>query len=257
MKIEGRVVLITGGASGIGESIALQLAKKGAIVYITDIQVEKGLTIEKNSNGGIFFVKCDISDEKSVIEMFSLITNTHKKVDIVINSAGKAYGEPTATEETTHSSDWFEKIWKINTFGTFLISKYGAKSMIDNFDPNNEECNGIIIMISSIAALDGPSSQVAYASSKEAINGMVLPMARDLGKYKIRVNSICPGFIVTPMTNSVPTEQGQKLKDLTPIKSFGKTEDITKTVEYIIDCDFINASQIRVDGGVRLPPYNY
>ena len=116
------------------------------------------------------------------------------------------------------------------------------------------ETNGIIIFLSSALALDGQNGMSAYSASKGALLGMTLPIARDLGKFKIRVNSICPGVIETPMTKGI---RGTKVGDLTlnasPLKTFGRPEHVSMTVKFMIENDQINGSHIRVDGGTRLP----
>jgi NAD(P)-dependent dehydrogenase (short-subunit alcohol dehydrogenase family) len=255
MKIEGSVVLITGGASGIGEAIALLLEKKGAIVYISDVQLENGERLEKESNGKITFISCDVTDEKSVILMFDIILKKHKRIDIVVNSAGIGEIELFASKHSTHSSELFEKLWRINTYGTFLVSKHAANIMIKNADAK-ADCNGVIIFVSSTNAFDGPVAHVGYCMSKHALIGMHLPMARDLGKYKIRVNSICPGFTATAMTAPFQEgEIGERIKESIPLKFFGRPKDIAITTQFIIECDFINGTYIRVDGGIRAPMF--
>lgn len=253
MKIEGNVVLVTGGASGIGEAIAKYFLEKGAIVFICDMNEEKGKKVESETNYKIKFFKCDITNEESVKNMFENIKETQKRIDTVINSAGIAWGELIASEKAIHRSDAFERVMKINVFGSFLVSKYAVKLMIENYDPK-KNCNGNIIFLASVAAFDGQRGQTAYSASKGALVGMTLPMARDLGKYKIRVNSIAPGVIVTPMSASFDTTPvGKGLLNATPLKRFGFPSEISSTAEYIVSNDYVNASTIRVDGGCRMP----
>lgn len=253
MKIEGNVVLVTGGASGIGEAISKYFCEKGAIVYICDMNEEKGKKVEDESNSKIKFIKCDITNEESVKNLIETIKQEQKKIDTVINSAGIAWGELIASEKGVHKSDSFEKVMKINVFGSFLVSKYAVKLMIENFD-SKKSCNGNIIFLASVAAFDGQKGQTAYSASKGALVGMTLPMARDLGRYKIRVNSIAPGVIVTPMSASFETTQvGKGLLNATPLKRFGLPSEIALTADYIVSNDYVNASAIRVDGGIRMP----
>lgn len=255
MKIEGSVILITGGASGIGLGIAKWLIEKKAYVFICDLQEEKGKELESEFSGNLTFIKCDITKEDSVKEMFEVIKNKKGKLDSVVNSAGIAYPELLATTKSIHKTDTFKRIFEINTFGTFLVSKYAAKLMIDNSD-SKKDCNGNIIMISSVAGIEGQRGQTGYSGSKGAIIGMTLPMARDLGKFKIRVNTIAPGIIVTPMTeNILETGPMKSIMAQTPLGTVGKPEHISETVEYIIKNDFLNGAVIRVDGGVRFPQF--
>jgi NAD(P)-dependent dehydrogenase (short-subunit alcohol dehydrogenase family) len=255
MKIKDSVILITGGAAGIGEATAILLAQKGAIVYISDVQRERGEKVAKESKGKINFIYCDVTNEKNVIEMFELIIKKHQRVDVVINCAGIAVMELFATKSKMHSTALFEKVWRINTYGTFLVSKHAANIMIKNSD-QKAECNGVIIFISSINAFDAPLGNVGYGMSKAALIGMHLPMARDLGRYKIRVNSICPGFTVTDMTDQFKDKFSvEPIKAATPLKVFGQPQDMAITTQFIIECDFINGTSIRVDGGLRAPMF--
>jgi len=253
MKIENSVILITGGASGIGEFMARYYMGKGGIIYICDLQEEKGKAIEKESNAKIKFIKCDITDDDSVRNVFDSIKKEQGRIDILINSAGIAPAELTATQKSIHSNDLFKKVLQINTFGSFLVSKYAAKMMIDNYDVKRD-CNGVIIFLASIAAFEGQKGQIAYSASKGAIVGMTLPMARDLGKYKIRVNAICPGVIETPLIKGFQDSKvGKSILDSTPLKQIGKPQHVCETSEFIISCDHMNGTTIRIDGGSRLP----
>lgn len=255
MKIEGSVVLITGGASGIGECIAYYYMEKGGIVYVCDLQQEKGFELEKKTGSKIKYIKCDITNEEEVKSMFDTIKSEQGRIDIVINSAGIVLGELFATEKSTHSKETFEKIIKVNTYGSFLVSKFAAKLMIEKADMN-KDCNGVIILIASIAGIEGQKGQTAYSASKGALIGMTLPMARDLGRYKIRVNSIAPGIIETPMTEGMRANKvGKSIIDATPLKVLGKPIHVCQSTEFVTTCDFVNGATIRVDGGVRLPHF--
>lgn len=255
MKIDQSVILITGGASGIGEAIARDLLSKGGIIYISDMNETNGIKIETETNGKIKFIICDVTDEDNVKQMIEKIKKEQGRIDIVINSAGTGLVEPTASETGIHTSDAFEYLWKVNTLGTFLVSKYASKIMISNFD-KNKDCNGVIVMISSICGYEGQKGQISYAGSKAAVLGMTLPMARDLGKYKIRVNTIAPGLIDTPLIDSFrDTDVGKAIINATPLKILGKPGHIAQTVDFIIKCDFLNGTTLRVDGGIIIPSF--
>lgn len=255
MKIEGSVFLITGGASGIGYSMTKWLVSLKGFVFICDLQENKGLEVQKEHPDHIHFIKCDITNEENVKEMFEVIKNKKGRIDTVINSAGVAWPELTASTSKVHKSETFKKVFEINTFGTFLVSKYAAKLMIEKSDKTSE-CNGNIIMIASVAGIEGQRGQLAYGGSKGAIIGMTLPMARDLGRFKIRVNCIAPGIIVTPMTEGIlETGPMKAIMAQTPLNNVGKPDHISQTVEYIVKNDFLNGATIRVDGGVRFPQF--
>ena len=253
MKIENSVFLITGGASGIGEYMTRHYMGKGGIVYIYDLNEERGRALEKESNSKIKFFKCDITNDESVKNLFDLIKREQGRLDVLINSAGVAPPELIATQNSMHNNDLFKKVLEINTFGSFLVSKYAAKMMIDNYDAK-KDCNGVIIFVASIAAYEGQRGQTAYSASKGALVGMTLPMARDLGRYKIRVNSIAPGVIETPLIKGFQdTKVGKSILDNTPLKQIGKPQHVCETSEFIVICDHLNGTTIRIDGGSRLP----
>jgi NAD(P)-dependent dehydrogenase (short-subunit alcohol dehydrogenase family) len=253
MKIENSVILITGGASGIGESIAMHLFSLGGVIYICDMNEAKGLEVQAHSSDRIRFIQCDITNEESVKSMIAKIKEEQGRLDIVINSAGIVHAEVTASEKGLHGSDSFNKVLRVNTYGSFLVSKHAASLMISNKDT---ECNGVIVFIASVAGIEGQRGQVAYSSSKGALIGLTLPMARDLGKWKIRVATIAPGLIDTPMSAGFKdTKVGKALIESTPIKSLGKPIHIALTAEFIIKNDFVNGTVIRVDGGIRFPHF--
>lgn len=241
------VILVTGGASGIGLEISKFFINQSNdnFVFISDISSLKEDKEFKNSN--YCFIKCDVTDENQVVNLLQTIEKSDLKLDTVVNSAGVAYAEVIATNEKLHDSKMFMKVFEINTFGTFLISKYSAKLMIKN------KTEGNIIMISSLAGIEGQKGQTAYSSSKGAIIGMTLPMARDLGRYKIRVNTIAPGLINTPMiSNMLESKPIKSLINQTPLNKAGSPIDIALTVEYLMKNEFVNGTVIRVDGGVRM-----
>lgn len=255
MKIEGSVILITGGASGIGLAITKYFVDLKAFVFVCDLQEDKGIALQKEYPGSVYYIKCNITNEEEVLAMFAKIKELKGRLDTVVNSAGIARAELIATTKTIHKSESFKQVFEINTFGSFLVSKYAAKLMIEN-SKEDRDCNGNIIMIASVAGLEGQRGQLAYSGSKSAIIGMALPMARDLGKFKIRVNVIAPGIIVTPMTESIlQTGPMKAIVAQTPLGTTGKPEHIAMTAEYMVKNDFVNGVCIRVDGGVRFPQF--
>jgi 3-hydroxyacyl-CoA dehydrogenase len=256
MLILNSVILITGGASGLGHFMATYFYDKGGIVYISDIGVTNGKEIEKDSNFRIKFIKCDSSNEKEVISMFDIIKYEQGKIDVVINCAGIMISEPFATETSLFDSLNFNKLWEANTFSAFLVSKYAAKLMIEKHNPT-KDCNGVIILLSSLAAYTSTPGKVGYAASKGALSSITLPMARELGKYKIRVNSIAPGVIDTPMTALLKTNEplSNVLLDATPLNCIGKPIHVAHASEYLVTCDFVTGTVLHVDGGLKIPHF--
>jgi NAD(P)-dependent dehydrogenase (short-subunit alcohol dehydrogenase family) len=235
MKIENSVFLITGGCAGIGEELAKYFHEKGGIVYICDIK-EPNSSLKK-----IKYIKCDVTNEEEVKNVIQVIKEEQGRLEVVINNAGIAMAEFIINKGKLHRTDKFVNAWKVNTLGTFLVCKYATALMTENVE-KHKECNGVIINIASVAGIDSPSSMVAYGSSKAAVIGMTLPMARDLKRFKIRVVSVAPGFIDTQMFAMV-----KEFRKETDAIVAGKPIHICQTCDYIISCDYINGTTIRVD----------
>jgi len=256
MELKNLIILVTGGASGLGEAIALNFKEKESDVYICDLDEKKGLELEKSTNNKIKFIKCDVTKEEDVEEMINRIRKEKGRIDCLVNCAGIFKAGFIATDKKVHNTNDFKKILSINTFGTFNVSRYAAKLMIDNFN-KDKECNGVIINISSITATDGGFASTAYSASKYAIDSMTLPMARDLGKYKIRVVTLSPSATITPLTKAINVDN--KLMDyfiaINPLKRLGLPEDITLATEFAIRNNYLNGTVIRIDGGKRVPHF--
>jgi NAD(P)-dependent dehydrogenase (short-subunit alcohol dehydrogenase family) len=246
MKIQGSVILITGGSSGIGADMANYFANLGAIVYICDIQNEDEFKLKERGQGKIKFIFCDVSNDSEVKKMIEDIYSQNGKLDIIVNNAGVSGGFESV--DLKKAQQQFIKIFNINLLGTFLVSKYAAEKMIKNFD-RNKECNGVIINIASIMGFQGIKGTTIYSASKGGVIGMTLPMTRDLGKYKIRVNCICPGLIETPFIK--PLEKSIiSTKKNTPINRLGLPIEIAKAAESIVNNDYMNGGILKVDGGI-------
>lgn len=255
MRFDGLVVLITGGASGIGESVARQLVSLKSKVIICDLQVEKGEALAKEFNGMLKFIKCDITDEKQTEDMINTIEKEYGRLDALVNSAGIISAEITATDKKVFSKANFERTMKVNTFGSFNVSRFAARLMAKTANPESE-CNGSIVFVSSVAGIEGQRGQLAYSASKGALIGMTLPMARDLGRYKIRVNSVAPGLIETPMSNDLKSSKvGKGLIDSTPVKRLGRPEEVSEAILFCISNNFFNGAVLRIDGGIRFPHF--
>jgi len=250
MKIENSVILITGGASGLGEHMAHYFSNLGGTVYICDLDDKKGKKISEDSGNKIKFIKCDVTDEESVKKMIEQIKQEAGKLQVLINSAGILWTEDTVSLKDTHSLSSFKRVWKVNTYGAFNVSKHAAKLMTLNEYSDDRGC---IVFVSSVSGIEGRAGKLAYSMSKAALIGMTLPMARDLGKWKIRVNTVAPLMIETPMIASwKDSDTGKKLLECIPLNRFGKPQNVSGLIEEIIKNDFMNAEVIRIDGGGRL-----
>ena len=251
MDIKGKVFIVTGGASGLGEGTARALASRGAHVVIADMQVEKGEAVAKEINGS--FVKCDVTSEADGQAVVAKAVSVGKLMGLV-NCAGIAPAEKTVGKNGAHSLTLFSKVVQVNLIGSFNMIRLAADAMTKN-DPESTGERGVMISTASVAAYDGQIGQAAYAASKGGIVGMTLPIARDLARNGIRNMTIAPGIFGTPMLFGMPKEVQDALAAGVPFPSrLGTPEDYAKLACHIFENDMLNGEVIRLDGAIRLAP---
>ena len=251
MDIKGKVFIVTGGASGLGEGTARMLAREGATVVLADLQVERGEAIAKEIGG--IFVKCDVSSATDGQGAIDAAVAAGKLMGLV-NCAGIAPAARTVGKEGGHSLDLFSKTITVNLIGSFNMIRLAATAMAKN-EPESTGERGVLISTASVAAYDGQIGQAAYAASKGGIVGMTLPIARDLSRNGIRNMTIAPGIFGTPMLFGMPQEVQDALAAGVPFPSrLGTPEDYAKLVKSIIENDMLNGEVIRLDGAIRLAP---
>lgn len=251
MDIKGKVFIVTGGASGLGEGTARMLAREGATVVLADLQVERGEAIAKEIGG--VFVKCDVSSATDGQGAIDAAVAAGKLIGLV-NCAGIAPAARTVGKEGGHSLDLFNKTITVNLIGSFNMIRLAATAMAKN-EPESTGERGVLISTASVAAYDGQIGQAAYAASKGGIVGMTLPIARDLSRNGIRNMTIAPGIFGTPMLFGMPQEVQDALAAGVPFPSrLGTPEDYAKLVKSIIENDMLNGEVIRLDGAIRLAP---
>ena len=251
MDIKGKVFIVTGGASGLGEGTARALAGRGAHVVIADMQVEKGEAVAKELGGS--FVKCDVTSESDGQAVVAKAVSAGKLMGLV-NCAGIAPAEKTVGKNGAHSLTLFSKVVQVNLIGSFNMIRLTAEAMAKN-DPESTGERGVMISTASVAAYDGQIGQAAYAASKGGIVGMTLPIARDLARNGIRNMTIAPGIFGTPMLFGMPKEVQDALAAGVPFPSrLGTPEDYAKLACHIFENDMLNGEVIRLDGAIRLAP---
>ncbi len=251
MDIAGKVFIVTGGASGLGEGTARMLAAHGAKVVVADLQVERGQAIA-HELGGIF-VKCDVSQEEDAKAAVAAATSAGKLMGLV-NCAGIAPAVKTVGREGPHPLAVFSKTITVNLIGSFNMIRLVAEAMCRN-EPESTGERGVLISTASVAAYDGQIGQAAYAASKGGVVGMTLPIARDLARNGIRNMTIAPGIFGTPMLFGMPKEVQDALAASVPFPSrLGTPEDYAKLVKHIVENDMLNGEVIRLDGAIRLAP---
>jgi len=251
MEISGKVFIVTGGASGLGEGTARMLAEHGGKVVIADLQVDKGEALAAELGGA--FVKCDVSLEDDGAAAVAKATSLGKLMGLV-NCAGIAPAVKTVGKDGPHPLAVFAKVVNVNLVGSFNMIRLAAAAMSKN-EPESTGERGVLISTASVAAFDGQIGQVAYSASKGGVVGMTLPIARDLARNGIRNMTIAPGIFGTPMLFSMPKEVQDALAASVPFPSrLGTPADYAKLVHQIITNDMLNGEVIRLDGAIRLAP---
>ena len=245
MQIQNGVFIITGGASGLGAATAKMIVANGGKVVLADVQVEAGEKLAAELGGK--FVKCDVTSEadgKAVVDA-ALAMGT---VRGLVNCAGVAPAIKTVGKDGPHPLDVFQRVVNINLIGTFNMCRLAAVAM-------EQGERGVIINTASVAAYDGQIGQAAYASSKAAVVGLTLPMARDLSRSGIRVMTIAPGIFETPMLLGMPQEVQDALGKMVPFPPrLGKPEEYAHLSKTIIENVMMNGETIRLDGAIRMQP---
>jgi NAD(P)-dependent dehydrogenase (short-subunit alcohol dehydrogenase family) len=249
MQIAQQVFIITGGASGLGAATARMLAQAGGKVVLADVQEEAGRALAMELNG--VFVRCDVTSEADGQAVVATATGLGTLRGLV-NCAGIAPAAKTVGKDGPHALDLFQRVVAINLVGTFNMARLAAAAIGQTAPLDNGE-RGVIINTASVAAYDGQIGQAAYASSKAAVAGLTLPMARDLARSGIRVMAIAPGIFETPMMLGMPQEVRDALGAMVPFPPrLGKPDEYAQLVRAIVENPMLNGEVIRLDGAIRM-----
>jgi NAD(P)-dependent dehydrogenase (short-subunit alcohol dehydrogenase family) len=254
MQIENQIAIISGGASGMGAETAKHLAALGAKVAILDINTQAAQQIASATNG--LAIGCDVTDATSLEQAYAEVTQKLGAPRICVNCAGIAPGKLIIGKDSQAMPlAEFNRVIQINLIGTFNLLRVAAASMSTLSAIGDSEERGVIINTASIAAYEGQIGQIAYSASKGGIVAMTLPAARELARFGIRVMSIAPGLIETPLLHGLPDNVRQSLAENVPFpKRFGKTQEYAMLVQQIIQNAMLNGSTIRLDGALRMAP---
>jgi NAD(P)-dependent dehydrogenase (short-subunit alcohol dehydrogenase family) len=254
MELKGKGAIITGGASGLGGATVRLFAENGAKVLILDRDEKKGEALAKELGADVHFMALDVTSEEGVQKAVDFAVQTFGGLHIACNFAGIAWAQKTVGKDGPHSLDAFRKVIDVNLIGSFNVIRIAALAMMRN-DPMADGQRGVIINTASVAAFEGQMGQAAYSASKGGIVGMTLPIARDLGREGIRVNTIAPGLIKTPLFEGLPEEAVKSLSEQ-PVnpKRLGEPAEIAHTAKFIVENDYVNGETIRVDGAIRMQP---
>ena len=249
MQIEDNVFLITGGASGLGAATARMIVAAGGKVLLADVQAEAGQALAAELKGA--FVQTDVTSEADAMRAVEA-AEALGTLRGLINCAGIAPAAKTVGKEGAHSLELFQRTININLVGTFNMARLAAEAMAKNAALDTGE-RGVIINTASVAAFDGQMGQAAYASSKAAVAGLTLPMARDLARSGIRVMAIAPGIFETPMLMGMPAEVRDALGAMVPFPPrLGKPDEYAHLAKAIIENTMLNGETIRLDGAIRM-----
>ena len=251
MQIQNSVFIITGGASGLGAATARMIVENGGKVVLADVQVEAGEKLAAELKGK--FIKCDVTSEadgKAVVDAATSMGTLRG----LINCAGVAPAVKTVGKDGPHPLEVFQRVVNINLVGTFNMARLAADAMAKT-EANDQGERGVIINTASVAAYDGQIGQAAYGSSKAAVVGLTLPMARDLSRNGIRVMTIAPGIFETPMLLGMPQEVQDALGKMVPFPPrLGKPAEYANLAKTIIENTMLNGETIRLDGAIRMQP---
>lgn len=252
MRLKDKVCLITGGAAGIGKATALKFAKEGAKVAICDVNEEAGNALLKELGADAIFSKVDVTDRQDVQKWVDSVKEQFGRIDVLINNAGITrdglfvkYKEGAVVSQM--QEDAWDMVIDVNLKGVFNCAQAVIPAMI-------EQKGGVILNASSIVGLYGNFGQTNYAATKFGVIGMTKTWSRELGKFNIRVNAVCPGFILTEMVKKMPEKILDGLAAKTPLKRMGVPEDVANVYCWLAsdEAAYVNGTTISVDGGMVL-----
>ncbi|MGI5204680.1 SDR family oxidoreductase [Spirillospora sp. CA-108201] len=256
MDLNGVSAVVSGGASGLGEATVRALAAEGAKVVIADLNEDRGKALA-DELGGVF-VKTDVSNEEQVQAAVQAAVDSGAPLRVIVNSAGIGWASRTVNRDgSPHDLASYETVIRVNLIGTFNLMRVGAAAISKTEPADEDGLRGVVINTASIAGIEGQTGQIAYSASKGGIIGMTLPAARDLAAIGVRVNTICPGIIDTPIYGEGEAADAFKAKLAAPVpfpKRMGKASEFAHLVKSLIENDYMNGETIRFDGGIRFQP---
>jgi NAD(P)-dependent dehydrogenase (short-subunit alcohol dehydrogenase family) len=257
MELSNTSAIITGGASGLGESTARELAKRGVRVVLADLNAERGEALASELNGT--FVSCDVTNTDQVVAAIEAAIALAPLFSVV-NCAGVGWATRTIGKDgeyaSAHDLDVYRRVIEINLIGTFNVCRLAATKMSQN-DPDPDGCRGAIVNTASVAAEDGQIGQVAYSSSKGGVVGLTLPLARDLAVVGIRANCILPGLIDTPIYGTGAASDDFKARLGSGVlfpRRLGRADEFASLAVELLANSYMNAESIRIDAGIRMQP---
>ena len=252
MELKNKGILVTGGASGLGEACVRLFTQAGAKVVIADFNSETGTAIAKELGDSVRFVKANVVEEADVQKAVQTAVDTFGGLHVAINCAGIGTAERVLGKDGPGSLAAFTRVIQVNLIGTFNSIRLAAAAMATN-QPNEGGERGVIINTASAAAFDGQIGQAAYSASKGGIVSMTLPIARELARYGIRVMTIAPGLFDTPLLAGLPEPARVALGQQVPFPPrLGRPDEYAALARHIIENEMLNGEVIRLDGAIRM-----
>ena len=256
MELSGTAAIVSGGASGLGEAVVRALTAAGSTVVVADLSEERGKAVAGETGGE--FVKTDVVDEAAVTAAVGAASALGAPLRVVVNCAGIGWAERTVNRDgSPHALATFRKVIDINLIGTFNVMRIGAAAIARTEPVNDDKLRGVVINTASVAGIEGQTGQLAYSASKGGIIGMTVPAARDLSVIGVRVNTIAPGIIDTPIYGTGPASEEFKARLVAPVvfpKRMGTAAEFAHLVRALIENDYMNAEVVRFDAGIRFQP---
>jgi len=254
MQIPDHTFLITGGASGLGAACVRRLAGAQANVVAADLDEHHGRELAEGCGPRVRFIRTDVTDAQSVQAAVNVALAEFGALHGAVACAGILGAARILGREEVHPLELFRRVIDVNLIGTFNTLRLAAHAMSTG-TPEEDGERGVIVMTSSVATWDGQIGQAAYAASKGAVASMTLPIARELGRFGIRVVSIAPGVFATPMMESVTDEIRKSLECQVPFpQRLGRPDEFANLVTHVIENRMLNGTVLRLDGGIRMGP---
>jgi NAD(P)-dependent dehydrogenase (short-subunit alcohol dehydrogenase family) len=251
MKIEGTTAVVTGAASGLGAATATHLAALGANVLGLDLE---GAVAQSPRVPRVRLATADVTSEQDVAAALATIPANSPPLRILVNCAGIAPARRVLSATGVHELDLFRRTLEVNLVGTFNVLRLVARIMADEA-PDADGQRGVIVNTASVAAFEGQIGQIAYSASKGGVVGITLPAARDLAKFGIRVNTVAPGIVETPMLASLGHDVTASLAARVPFpQRLARPDEYAQLVGMIVAHDYLNGETIRMDGALRMQP---
>ena len=252
MQVKDKVFVVTGGGSGLGAATARAMVEAGASVVLADLNREAGEQLAAELGAKARFVETDVANEASAVNAIQTAISAFGGLQGLVNCAGVAPAEKVVGKEGPHRLESFAKTININLVGTFNMIRLAAEAM-QKGEPDAGGERGVIVNTASVAAFDGQLGQAAYAASKGGIVALTLPVARELARSGIRVVTIAPGIMETPMLLGMPAEVQESLGKMVPFPSrMGKPAEFAGLVKHIVENAYLNGEVIRLDGAIRM-----